>query len=169
MIIFLNLYFLLVLNDFYVIIEVKGEEMDSAYLGLGEKKSIMGSAGVAAYGWMIAAVILSIVGAILVLVLFVGKKNKSKFKGFAKWLYTTLNFDNYLIEYIIKFIYYFATIFVILGSFAFIGTNFLMFFLQLLLGPIFVRLIFESMMLYIKLVSNTTEIKNQLEEKREKK
>jgi hypothetical protein len=111
-------------------------------------------------GWTIAALVLAIVGGILTLLLFLNKKNK--YEGNIKKLYNFLNFDFLTLDIIVKFLYTTSTIFVILNSFNYISQNFLSFVLYLIVGLIVTRVMFEMLMLTIKICKNTTEIKESL-------
>ncbi len=110
--------------------------------------------------WGIIALILSIVGAILVYFMFVKAKEEPKGK-FLKWLKEFLSFKIMWIEAILKVVYYFSTIFVILFSFSYLalgGYGVLMFFLSLILGPIIVRLIYEASIMFVMIWRNTRDI-----------
>jgi cellulose synthase/poly-beta-1,6-N-acetylglucosamine synthase-like glycosyltransferase len=113
-----------------------------------------------AEAWVGIAAILAIVGGILTYFLFVKSKNEPK-NNFAKWLKKFLDFKIIWIEGILKVIYYVATIFIILFSFAFLGNGangVLAFFLTLILGPIFIRLIYEATMMLVMIWRNTKDI-----------
>ena len=121
-----------------------------------------------AYIWMIIAFILALVGGILTYCLFTRSKTDPKGK-FAKWLKDFLNFKIMWIEAILKMVYYFATIFVVLFSFTFLsfgGYGVLMFFLTLVLGPIFVRLVYEATMMFIMIWRNTKDIADNTAKKK---
>lgn len=107
--------------------------------------------------WGIIAFVLAIVGGILVYFLFVKAKDEPKGK-FMKWLKDFLSFKIMWIEAILKVIYYIATIFVILISFALISTSFLAFILVLVGGPIITRLVYEGLMMFIMIWRNTADI-----------
>lgn len=113
-------------------------------------------------GWYIASIILAVIGALLVVTLFLTKQNKDKLKGFLKWLYDFLNFDFLTIELIIKALYAGVTIFVILNSFNFIAVDFLEFLKYLISGIILSRIVFELMLMLIKIWRNTTDINNKM-------
>ena len=117
--------------------------------------------------WGIIALILAIVGAILVFCLFANAKAEPKGK-FAKWLKDFLNFKTMWIEAILKMTYYFATIFVVLITFSYLalgGYGVLMFFLQLILGPILVRVIYEASIMFVMIWRNTKDIAKNTEKK----
>ncbi len=110
--------------------------------------------------WGIIALILAIVGGILVYFLFVKAKTEPKGK-FAKWLKDFLSFKIMWIEPILKVIYYFATIYVVLISFSFLafgGYGVLMWLGTMILGPIVVRIAYEATMMFIMIWRNTRDI-----------
>lgn len=107
--------------------------------------------------WTMIALILSIVGAILLFVLFVNSKTEPKGK-FAKWLKDFLAFRVLWIEPILKMVYYFLTIFCVVGSFAFITTSPVYFLMLLIGGPIVIRLGYELVMIFIGIWRNTREV-----------
>lgn len=113
-------------------------------------------------GWYIASIILAVIGALLVVFLFITKQNKDKFKGFTKWLYDFLNFDFLTLELIVKALYAGATIFVILNSINYIAIDFLEFLKYLLMGIVLTRLVFELLIMLIKIWRNTTDINNKM-------
>ena len=115
--------------------------------------------------WEIIALVLSIVGAILVYVLFLTKKNEGKFKGFWAWLYSALKFDKMMIEVILKVLYIFSALFVTLGSFGLIPISFLTFLLTLVLGNVITRVCYELILMKVQIWKNTTEIKEKLGKK----
>ena len=107
--------------------------------------------------WLMIALIASIVGAILVFVLFVRPKTEPKGK-FAKWLKDFLAFRILWIEPILKMVYYFLTIFCVVGSFAFITVSPVYFLALLIGGPIGIRLGYELIMIFIGIWRNTREM-----------
>lgn len=115
-----------------------------------------------AQGWMIASLILAIVGGIFTVLFFLKKSNKEKYNKKLKLLYTFLNFDFLTLEYIVKFLYTTVTVFIILSSFSYISYSFAYFLMYLILGVLFARIIFELIMLAIKICNNTTEINQKL-------
>ena len=121
--------------------------------------------------WGIIALILAIVGGILVHFLFVKAKTEPKGK-FLKWLKDFLAFKIMWLEPILKVIYYIATIFVVLYSFSFLGMMnimggmaLLMFLFTLVLGPVLVRVIYETTMMFIMIWRNTRDIADNTKKK----
>lgn len=134
------------------------------YYGYGYANS-MASTMTGITVWEIIALVLSIVGAILVYVLFLTKKNEGKFKGFWAWLYSALKFDKMMIEVILKVLYIFSALFVTLGSFGLIPISFLSFLLMLIVGNVFTRVVYELILMRVQIWKNTTEIKEKLGKK----
>ena len=117
--------------------------------------------------WSIVALILAIVGAILVYFLFVRAKTEPKGK-FAKWLKGFLSFKVMWIEPILKVVYYFATIYIMLFSFSFLalgGTGVLMWLGFLILGPVVIRILYEMTMMFIMIWRNTRDIAENTKKK----
>lgn len=112
--------------------------------------------------WPIIALILSIVGGILIYIFLLNGKKDIKLSPFLKWLKDFLNFDKMMIEMILKVVYLICTIFVILTSFSLISYDFGIFFLYLVLGPVFVRLIYELILINICIWKNTTDINKKI-------
>ena len=112
--------------------------------------------------WVIIASILAIVGGILVYFLFINKKDEPKGK-FLKNLKDFLDFKVMWIEKILKILYYIATIFIILFSFALISSDVLSFFVCLIFGPVIVRLVYEGLMMFIMIWRNTKDIAENTE------
>lgn len=119
--------------------------------------------------WTIIAAVLAIVGGIALYFLFTSKKNKGEFKGFLAWLHSFLRFDKMLIESILKIVYLILALFITLSSFGIIGTSFLGFILELVLGNLILRVLFEFSILGIQLWKNTTEIKEEITERKKTK
>lgn len=112
--------------------------------------------------WSLISLILAVVGGILVVTLFLKKGNKSKLKGFWKWLYDFLNFDFLTLDVVLRTLYAIVTIYIILSSFDFISQSFALFIGYLISGIIVTRLIFEMMLMIIKICRNTTEINEKM-------
>lgn len=119
--------------------------------------------------WTIVAAVIAIVGSIMIYFLFI--KSKSNFKGALKTLRDYLSGDMIHIESLAKMFYYAALVYVILSSInnlimigiggVDVGMCILSFFAQLLLGPIVVRLVFEIVMMFIRIWKNTENLKKK--------
>lgn len=117
--------------------------------------------------WCLFAIIIAIVGGILTYFLFV--KNSTEPKGkFAKWLKKFLDFKIMWIEPILKIVYYFATIFMVLFSFSFLSMGFegvIIFLIVLIFGPIAVRLVYEALIMFTTIWRNTRDIAENTKKK----
>ncbi len=126
------------------------------------------SFGEGAAVWVAIAAILAVVGGILLYFLFVKNKNTPKGK-FVKWLKDFLNFKIFWLEPVLKVVYYIATIFIILFSFTFLsagGYGILAFFICLIGGPVFIRLVYEMTMMFIMIWRNTRDIAENTNKKK---
>ncbi len=119
------------------------------------------SAGLGAIIWTIIALIISLAGCFIIYFLFVKKDVNTKSK-FVLWLQEFLRFNKMLIEPILKIAYIFGALFITLGSFALIGTNFLAFLGMLVGGNLLLRIGYEFSMILIMLWKNTTEINKKV-------
>ena len=119
------------------------------------------SAGSDAGVWTIIAFVLAIIGAILAYFLFV-KPEKKYPQKFVNWLRSYLNFNEMLIEPILKVTYIFLAIFITLTSFNYIGYSFLTFLLTLVLGNLAVRVVYEASMMMVGIWKNTKEINKKM-------
>ncbi len=126
------------------------------------------SSAVGSTVWIIVSIILAIIGGILVYILFLSKKNEGKFKGFLGWLYDFLSFKKMFLETLLKVTYLIVAIYITLSSFALIGSSFLGFLLQLVLGNVIARLIYEFSLILLVVCRNTTEIAKNTKKVEEK-
>ena len=121
------------------------------------------------FGLGLAAVIISIILTILLAILVVPEKRRNGLPKFFQVVHDICNFKGLLLEKVLKILYIFSTINVMLtGIFTWFsgGYNFGMTFLTglliLVLGPILVRLAYEFLMLFVLLVKNVIQINNKL-------
>ena len=127
------------------------------------------SSAVGSTVWIILSLILAIVGGILVYFLFLSKKNEGKFTGFLGWLYDFLSFKKMFLETLLKVTYLIIAIYITLSSFALIGESFLAFLLQLVLGNIVARVVYEFSLILLVIYRNATEIAKNTKKVEEKK
>ena len=111
--------------------------------------------------WVIVAFVIAIIGAVLAYFLFVKPEKKYPNK-FVNWLRSFLNFGEMLIEPILKVTYIFFALFITLGSFELIGSDFLSFLLTLVLGNVIIRVIYEVSMMTVGIWKNTKEINKKM-------
>ena len=111
--------------------------------------------------WSIVSLILAIIGAILAYFLFVKPEKKYPSK-FVNWLRSFLNFNEMLIEPILKVTYMFFALFITLGSFSLISFSFVSFLLVLVLGNLLTRVVYEARMMMVGIWKNTKEINKKM-------
>ena len=122
---------------------------------------LMGASSSSMGAWAIVSLVLAIVGAILGYFMFV-KPEKHYPNKFVNWLRSFLNFNEMLIEPILKVTYMFLAILITLSSFELIGTSFVGFLLMLVLGNLLIRVIYEASMMMVGIWKNTKEINNKM-------
>lgn len=127
------------------------------YGSLGSYGAASDSMGV----WTIIALVLAIIGAVLAYFLFV-KPEKNYPQKFVNWLRSFLNFNEMLIEPILKVTYIFLAIFITLTSFNLISVSFPYFLLYLILGNIVARVTYEAAMMMVGIWKNTKEINKKM-------
>lgn len=116
------------------------------------------SLGLGGIIWVILSVIIALVGGILIYLFFV--KKDTKVEGKLATLKDFLSFKIMLIEPILKVCYLVCTLLVVLSSFALIGTSFISFLLTLIMGPVLIRIVYESALLKIMIWKNTNILAN---------
>lgn len=117
-------------------------------------------AGIGVMIWMIIAAILAFIGGLLVHFLFVKGKTEPKGK-FLIALKRFLDFKEMWLESILKVIYYIATIYCVLMSFSYLALGplgILLFLMAVVLGPVMIRILFETGMMFIMIWRNTRDI-----------
>lgn len=134
----------------------------------------------------ILGLISALVCTILVCILVLPEKKRPSLNGFFKSLHDIFNFKQLLIEKILKFCYVFSTLYCLTTgffmlfmveksySYSYFGSSYVekewvgyYGLLVMLLGPIFVRIIFEVSMMFILLVKNVIQINNKLKNQNE--
>lgn len=112
----------------------------------------------------VVALILAVVATVLAFVFIVPEKNRKKLNAFGKFLHDTVNFKYLIVEKILQATYIFSTAYIILEGFfmlfnEYVGARGL---LMMILGPIFIRLSYEFIMMFILLIKNVIQINNKL-------
>ena len=111
--------------------------------------------------WTIVAFVLDIIGSILAYFLFV-KPEKKYPQKFVNWLRSYLNFNEMLIEPILKVTYIFLALLITLTSFSLISVSFTYFLLYLIGGNLVIRVIYEASMMMVGIWKNTKEINKKM-------
>lgn len=119
---------------------------------------------------MQAILIISVIGTILSLVFITPERKRTELTGFLKVLHDIFNFNGLIIEVIIKALYIFLTLYMILmGLFAmFDGAEFLQCLLVMVGGPIVIRIYFELVMMLVLLVKNVSSINKKMKDQNAK-
>ena len=122
----------------------------------------------------VIAVILAIAATVLAFIFIVPEKKYGKLNKFGQFLHKTLNFKYLIIEKILQALYIYSTALIILLGF------FMLFIyipggyysrgqwlggyglLTMILGPVFIRIIYEFIMMAILLIKNVISINNKL-------
>lgn len=124
--------------------------------GVVRSASNLAGAGI----WMIIASLIALVGGIIAYYLFI-KPDKKVNGSFLNKLREFLRFRIMLIEGLLKAFYVIGAIFVTLSSFCWFALGFigiLPFLLQLTLGNVVTRVLYEAMLIKVMIWKNTKEI-----------
>lgn len=124
----------------------------------------------------VVALLLAIVATVLICIFILPEKKRPGLNAFFRFLHDTFNFRHLLVEKILKILYIYSTVCVILVGFFNLfqfttsyydgsvhwhgGTGLLV----MILGPILVRVLYELMMMAVLLVKNVISIRNKLDE-----
>ncbi len=111
--------------------------------------------------WITVAFVLAVLTAVGGYFFFVKPTRKYPQK-IVTWLREFLNFNEMLIEPILKITYIFVTVYVVLTSFSLISYSFLSFLEYLVLGVLMVRVSYEAIMILISIWKNTKEINKKM-------
>lgn len=112
--------------------------------------------------WGIIALVIAIIGGICLYFTVFSKTNEKKYKGFMAKLYEYVKFDKMIITSFLKISYLIGTIYITLASFGLISTSFLLFLLTLVLGNLILRVVYEFMLVTLKIFENTNEINKKM-------
>jgi hypothetical protein len=99
------------------------------------------------YGGLIAGVVVALVGTVLAAVYFFGPDKRSRFSGYALKLYSHVNFDRYIIPVILKFLYVFTALFLMVNGLITLFSSFFPGLLMFVLGPLAARIAYELIMM----------------------
>lgn len=118
-------------------------------------------AAVGSDAWITVAFVLAILAAVGGYFFFV-RPEKNYPNKIVNWLRNFLNFQEMLIEPILKITYIFVTIYIILSSFSLISYKFMTFLTYLIVGVIGARIVYEASMILIGIWKNTKEINKKM-------
>ena len=126
--------------------------------------------------FMVLAFLAAVAGTVLSLMYVTPESRRDQLNKYLQIAADIFNFKGLLLEYILKTLYIFLTLFSILAGFFCIfglagdmgfGAALLTGLLIMIVTPIVLRLIFESFMQFIILVKNVIQINNKLPDKKD--
>ena len=113
---------------------------------------------------LIIGAIVAVIATVLAYLFIMPERYRDTLPGFFQWVHDVFNFKSLLIEKIMKALYVFCTIGVIVvGILLLFGSNFLWGVVCIILGPLVVRIIYEVFMLFILLVQNVIAINRKMQ------
>ena len=115
--------------------------------------------------WIIISILLAVIGGIFIFTTYFGKDKEKNYTGYQKTIYDFLNFKLTIIEPIFRVLYLIVAIAITLCSFSYITTNFFEFVGTLVFGNIVARLLFELLLLSLRLFNDVSEINRKLSNK----
>jgi len=110
------------------------------------------------------ALALAVIATVAVCYFILPKSKANHANAYIAKAHDVVNFKSLLIDKLIKVLYIFSTCFVVLFAIfeLFAGLPFLWFLVLLIGGPILIRLLYESFMLFVLLTQNVIEINKKL-------
>lgn len=115
--------------------------------------------------WIIISVLLAVIGGIFLYTTYFSKDKEKEYTGLKKVLYDFINFKFTIIEPIFRVLYLIVAIALTLSSLSLITTNFFEFIALIVFGNIIVRIIFELLLLTLKLFKDVSEINEKTTKK----
>ena len=122
--------------------------------------------------FIVIGTILALIATILIFVMVLPEKKRESLNSFFRGIADVFNFKSLLIEKVLKFSYTLLTIFTILMGFFMLfmkqyGQSMaLLGLLVIVLGPILIRVVYESFMMFILLLKNVIDINNKMDNKK---
>lgn len=110
----------------------------------------------------ILAFIAALVCTVLLMVLVTPEKRRAGLNKFFKAVADICNFKGLVLEYIVRALYIFLTIFAVLMGFFMLFQEPMAGLMTMILGPIVLRIVFELYMMIILLVKNVIQINKKL-------
>lgn len=112
---------------------------------------------------LLIAQVIALLGAVVAAFLFFSPKRRDTYHGFLKRLSSHLNFDRFLISPILKFLYvYSALALIVLGLVTLFSSSVLQGLMLIVLGPLGARVVFELLMLLMSLREEAAETNDLL-------
>jgi len=114
------------------------------------------------YTFSLIAFIISLATAIIVYFVFMDKRNVKNYSNTLKYIYNYLHFNHFLIEPILKITYLFFTVYITISALGFIGTSLVATLSILIFGNLFLRLVYEGIMIFYKIYIHVSEINKKM-------
>lgn len=115
--------------------------------------------------WIIISILLAVIGGIFLFTTFFNKDKEETYTGLKKTLYDFVNFKITIIEPIFRVLYLISAIALTLSSLSYLTVNFFQFIGVLVFGNIAIRLLFELLLLTLKLFKDVSEINSKMPKK----
>lgn len=114
--------------------------------------------------WYAIGAVLALIGAVIVAIVFIRSENRVYYTGWMKRVSVHVNFERYIIPLILKFLYVFSVLAVIInGIITIFTTSFWMGLMMAVLGPIAVRLVYELIMMLFSIRDGIMETNRLLQ------
>lgn len=128
---------------------------------------ILGGNVMPSIGWLVVILILSLVGTIVAIGLFMPVKRRGEFTGFKAALYDFLNFNTFWITTLLKFLYIFLSIATVLYALVFCFTaggvgGFFLTWGSALAALFVLRLVFEGIYVIISIRDQTVQLNDTM-------
>ena len=113
---------------------------------------------------LIIGFIVALIATVLVYLFIMPERCRDNLPAFFRWVHDVFNFKSLLIEKIVKALYVFCTIgIIVIGIMMLFGSNFLWGLACIILGPLVIRIVYEIFMLFILLVQNVISINRKIQ------
>lgn len=123
---------------------------------------------------IILTFLFALAATILAFIFIVPEKRRATLNGFGKFLHDLCNFKFLIIEKILQFFYVFVTAwFILVGFISLFQTDYYgdwvgyIGLVYMILGPIFIRIVYELLMMAILAIKNIIQINNKLKNQNE--
>lgn len=117
------------------------------------------------------SLILALIGTILLAILVIPEKRRDSLNSFFKAIADICNFKQLIIEKILKFLYTFLSLYIIVIGFFTMFSGYdgmvLSGLLTMILGPVIIRIAYELIMMTVLLVKNVIDINKKLPYKKD--
>ena len=108
--------------------------------------------------WIIISVLVSVIVSIVIFNTYFSKDKENKYSGIKKIIYDFIHFKITIVEPTFKVFYLISALVLTLSSLTLITVNFYKFISTIVFGNIILRIIFELLLLTLKLFKDVSEI-----------